>query len=171
MRSLLHPCPPSGDAGANQLHLLLRRSRWDRQCADSPLFLRSRNCKQCLDLDEFHSHHSTQLGSAGSAYRRFLIHTGFRSIHFAAGSQGVSGLKRIDQRQGAIQGGKRHCGKAGRNCSLSATHSFQAGQRAQGSNKELTERKPRSKFSSQLHCSSRIANQPQQPPIQALLKI
>ncbi len=170
MRSVLQSFPPSGDAGANQLHQKLRRIRWDRQFDDFPLFARLRSCNHFLDLDTLYRCGFFQLCNTGSAITRMHAQTDPWLYQPAAGSSITLTPWFIDCRRGVNEILK--CGKLGRNRYGHATQFNPACQTTKDKGQGFRSRKSRRQQSlASLLCFFRVANQLQQPPIQALLKV
>ena len=168
MRYLLQPFPPRGDAGANQLHYILRRSRWDGRSAESSLFLRLRGCKRFLDLDTLHRLNFFQ-SCAGPAIEQLHVLTNLWLFQCTTGSGGTISSRFIRRRNGIYE--RSRCGKLVRNRLRFATQCNRACQITQDKSQGIQLRRSRKQQSfASLPCNFRFTNQPPAAPIQALLK-
>jgi hypothetical protein len=166
VRFLLLLCPVVGDAGANQLHRKLRRSRWERQCADSPSFERSRSCIHCINLIRFHGRKNLQSPNTGTAPKNMFAGAKFRLRQQSTYRGGVSAFWPINLRAGTNRPASCCCGKRVRIDSQRATDFVQACQTTQGKNPQSRLRKARERHSgSSTPCFSRVVNQYKRFPL------
>ena len=149
------------------MHRKLRRSRWDRQHADSPSFLRSRSCSYRIGLAEFHRRNCFPFPHTGSAIKDMFVSTSFNPRKFGTYFGGATALRLIDKRRSE----KTHilgnlCGKRVQINSRPTTDFLQACQTTQGVNEDSIQEKSRKPLQrSSFPCFSRVANQQQQLPL------